>query len=304
MHWKFASQYTSICSELKTRMRNHKLRVQPNSKELVINFNRRAMPETISEHNDPNRVDWTEVPSGPTSASECFSGSAALLIPDESVPRYKLFWPLRGGSFNEADYGDNRSVKDDYAVILESAIKTQLGLHRRNDFAQHGCVFIVPDLYDRTYICTILEMLLRDFGFGKVCFLQESVAASFGAGYSISCIVDIGAQKTSVCCVDEGLCIENSRIKLAYGSADVTELFAKMMLYDHFPLPELDLQRRNEMLALEDVQRKVCSCNETDVTVQLHDLYLRSFGQETVKYQFKTYDEPFLAATVRQIRHP
>lgn len=37
------------------------------------------------------------------------------------------------------------------------------------------------------------------------------MAATFGAGISHACIVDIGAQKTSVCCVDEGMCVAESR---------------------------------------------------------------------------------------------
>ena len=42
-------------------------------------------------------------------------------------------------------------------------------------------------------------------------YAQESLAASFGAGFSQACIVDIGAQKTSICCVEEGMCVAESR---------------------------------------------------------------------------------------------
>ena len=51
----------------------------------------------------------------------------------------------------------------------------------------------------------ILDILMRDLGLGKVCLQQESLSATFGAGYGVACVVDIGAQKTSICCVDEGL---------------------------------------------------------------------------------------------------
>jgi actin-related protein 8 len=33
--------------------------------------------------------------------------------------------------------------------------------------------------------------------------------------------------------VEEGMCIENSRVNLKYGGQDVTETFVKMMLHDH-----------------------------------------------------------------------
>lgn len=277
-------------------MRNNKRRVLPNSKELVVNYNRRTPPETISEHNDPLRIDWTELPNNPKDAPGYFTGKEALRIPDTSNPRYKLFWPLQRGWYNEHDYKEKKALYDDVAAIIEEAIKQQLNLRRKKDWAQYGCVFIVPDLYERQYVVQSLEMLIRDFGFGKVCFIQESLAATFGAGYTSACVVDIGAQKTSICCVEEGMCIDTSRINLKYGGADVTETFIKMMLFDHFPYSDINLNRRYDFLLAEEIKSKFCTMNEADISVQLYDFHLRASGQDTRKYTFKTYDEVLLAA--------
>lgn len=40
---------------------------------------------------------------------------------------------------------------------------------------------------------------------------QESLAATYGAGISNACVVDIGAKVTSIACVDEGMVIYDSR---------------------------------------------------------------------------------------------
>lgn len=40
---------------------------------------------------------------------------------------------------------------------------------------------------------------------------QESLAAIYGAGISNACVVDIGAAKTSIACVDEGLILPDTR---------------------------------------------------------------------------------------------
>lgn len=40
---------------------------------------------------------------------------------------------------------------------------------------------------------------------------QESLAATYGAGISTACVVDIGAVTSSIACVDEGLVISDSR---------------------------------------------------------------------------------------------
>ncbi|KAI9843503.1 MAG: actin-like protein arp8 [Thelocarpon superellum] len=292
---EFAEKFTAMSAQLKKSMRDNKRRLLPNSKELVINYNRRTPPETISEHNDPLRVDWTEVPADPKAVPDFFTGHAALRIPDDSSPRYKLFWPLQLGTYNEADYATKTLLCEDIAVIIEEAMKSELGLRRRKDWAQYSCVFVIPDLYERNYVASSLEMLLRDFNFARVCFIQESLAATFGSGYSTSCIVDIGAQKTSICCVEEGTCLENSRVNLKYGGADVTEAFVKMMLFDYFPYADINLRRRYDFLLAEELKQKFCTMNEADISVQLYDFHLRASGQDTRKYTFKTYDEVLLA---------
>ena len=284
-----------MCADLKIHMRSNKRRVLPNSKELIVNYNKRAPPETISEHNDPLRIDWTEIAANPQDAPGYFTGKEALRIPDKSNPRYKLFWPLRCGWYNETDYREKKDLYGDIATITEEAIKTQLNLRRKREWVQYGCVFIVPDLYERTYVTQTLEMLMRDLGFGKVCFIQESLAATFGAGYTMACVVDVGAQKTSICCVEEGMCIENSRINLKYGGADVTETFMRMMLHDHFPYEDINLKRRYDFLLAEELKTKFCTMNEGDISPQLFDFHLRASGQDTRKYTFKTYDEVLLA---------
>lgn len=295
---QFAQQFTSMSTELKTRMRTNKRRVLPNSKELVVNYNKRTPPERISEHNDPHRTEWTEISSDPALAPDYFTGHAAIRIPDYSSPRYKLSWPLQSGWYNERDYDQRRLLDEDIATILEEAIKNQLGIKSKKSWSQYSCVFVIPDLYERRYVVSGLEMLLRDFGFVRVCLIQESLAATFGAGYSSACVVDIGAQKTSICCVEEGMCLENSRINLKYGGADVTETFVKMLLYDHFPYSDINLKRRYDFLLAEELKQKFCTMNESEISVQLYEFHLRAPGQDTRKYTFKTYDEVILAPMV------
>lgn len=276
-------------------MRANKRKVLPHSKELVVNFNIRTPPETIPEHNDPLRIDWTHIPKDPKEAPDTFTGKEALRIPDDSNPRYKLFWPLERGWYNEREYSNKMYLYEDISTIIEETLKQQLNLPKKRDWVQYSCVFVIPDLYERQYVTQILEMLMRNFGFGRVCFIQESLAATFGAGYTQACVVDIGAQKTSICCVEEGMCIENSRVNLKFGGADVTDTFIRMMLFDHFPYSDINLKRRYDFLVAEELKHKFCTLNEADVGGQVYDFHLRAPGQDTKKFTFRTYDEVFLA---------
>lgn len=49
-----------IKGELKWRMKNAKRRAVPNAESQVIGFNTTAFKETILDHNDPYKVEWTE----------------------------------------------------------------------------------------------------------------------------------------------------------------------------------------------------------------------------------------------------
>lgn len=288
-----------MTADLKARLRRKGVRFVPNTREQAAAWNRKSVPDLIPEHNDTHHIDWTEV--SPSSAPETYTGHAALRIPDTSKPNYKLFWPIRYGTLNERDYDDKGQLMRDYALVIEDALQDQLGMTDKRDRSQYGCVFVIPDLYEKAYVTMILDLLFREFGFGRVCFIQESLSASFGAGITTCCVVDIGAQKTSICCVDEGMCVESSRINLKQGGADVTDAFVKMLLMSHFPYTDLGLTRRHDILLANELKQKYCTLLYSDLAngSQFFEFYLRVFKQDTRFWRFKAYDEVMLAPMVR-----
>ncbi|KAK5169433.1 actin-like protein arp8 [Saxophila tyrrhenica] len=292
---EFAKEYNSMAADFKVSRRTNKRRVLPNSRELVTKWNSTNPPDLISEHNDPLRIDWTEIPVDAREAPDFVVGNAALRIPEKTKPRYRLHWPLQHGWLNEKDYDSRNMLYRDFFLILEESIKTELELTHKKDWNQYSCVFVIPDLYEKVFVSKILEELLRDFNFQRVCFMQESIAASFGAGFSTACIVDMGAQKTSICCVEDGMCIEDCRINLKYGGFDVTDTFVRMMVFDRFNYMDFNLMKRHDFLLAEELKEKYTTLSDENITVQLYDFHLRAHGQETRKYSFKIYDEGMLA---------
>lgn len=294
---EWAKKYNKQCSDLKVDMRANKRKVLPNSKELVVNYNRRADPEVIPVHNDPLQVEWTDIKSldDPNSVASCFIGNQAQRVPDDSKPKFKLWWPMQHGWFNEDDYTNEEHLYDDFETLLDKALRQELGLNRNSAWKHYSCVFVIPDLYDKKYVEQALRSCMVWFEFNKICFIQESMAATFGAGYTQACVVDVGAQKTSITCVEDGLCIDESRINLKYGGYDVTETFVKMLLFDSFPYADINLRRRYDFLLAEELKMKHCTMTQADISVQLYQFHLRAPNQPTKKYQFKTYDEVILA---------
>lgn len=292
--FQFAKDYNNMATEFKTFRRVNKRRVLPNSRELVWNWNSRNPPDVIPRHNDPIEIDWTDVSDAP----DFVTGRKALRIPDESSPRYRLYRPWQCGQLNEKEYKNKNLLYIDLFTIIREAIIAEVGATRKKDWNQYSCVFIIPDLYEKTVVTQVLHELLMDFNFQRVCFMQESLAATFGAGYSSSCIVDVGAQKTSICCVEDGMCIEDSRVNLKYGGDDVTETFIKMMLFDKLNYNEMNLNRRHDYILAEELKQKFCTLSDDHISVQLYEFHVRAFGQNTRKYSFKTYDEVMLAPMV------
>lgn len=292
---EFAKKFAKQSNDLKVDMRANKRKVLPNSKELVVNYNRRTPPEKIPEHNDPSRIEWTDTS---TNKDGWFFGSAAQRIMDSSDPKYRLFWPIQHGWLNEKESDGILNTHFLFHVldeILENAFRKDLAIASWGELKKYSVVFVIPDLYDKRYVEEVLELFMKTYEVDKICFLQEGLAASFGAGYTNACIVDVGAQKTSICCVEDGMVIEDSRINLKYGGFDVTETFIKMMLFDQFPYDEINLLRRYDFLLAEELKINFCTMNQSEISVQLYNFHLRAPNQPTRKYQFKTYDEVILA---------
>lgn len=293
---EFTKKFTTISNDLKTDMRANKRKVLPNSKELVVNYNRKVAPEQIPEHNDPSRVEWTSIHDDKNQdITTSFTGLSAQRIPDDSNPKYKMFWPIQHGYLNEKDYHTDTALLDDFESIIESALRNELGLKSSVSWEEYSVVVVIPDLYDKRYVEELLQICLKFIEFKQVAFIQEGLAATYGAGYSMTCVVDIGAQKTSISCVEDGMVIEDSRINLKYGGYDVTETFTKMMIYDHFPYGDINLMRRYDFLLAEELKINFCTMNQAEISVQLYNFHLRTPNQPTRKYNFKTYDEVILA---------
>ena len=71
-----------------------------------------------------------------------------------------------------------------------------------------ACVVLaMPDLFDRRLGSQLLSILLEPSGlhFKAAILHEEAACAAFGAGGNAACVVDIGHERTSVCCVDEGM---------------------------------------------------------------------------------------------------
>ncbi|KAL1918111.1 uncharacterized protein VTP21DRAFT_3377 [Calcarisporiella thermophila] len=272
--------------EIKQRMKAAKRKAVSNANAQVVGFNKSVEPEIIEDHNDPYKVEWTDLDDSP----EYLIGEKALRLPDTAMNRYKLVYPFKHGGFNEHDYDSVKALIADVETIWTEAIKEELEIDPK-DLKKCNAVLVIPDLYNKSYVCELITLLLRYIGFQAVLIQQESVCATFGAGISAACVVDIGAQTTSVGCVEDGMCISASRVSLTYGGDDITQFFVNLLKKNQFPYGELQLSLPYGWKLAEELKERFCTINEAEISVQVGDFYVRVPRQRTRKYQFKLYDE-------------
>lgn len=174
-----------------------------------------------------------------------------------------------------------------------------VGDHRRQKeltaIQNFNVAIVVPDTFDHGYLCEVVTMLLRYMNFKGVIVQQESTCATYGAGVSSAVVVDIGAQKTNIICIEDGVCQVDSRISMSLGGDDITKTFASFLLNNKFPYADIDLNQTFDWRLAEELKEKWCTMNEADISVQVYDFFARTPFKPTLKYQCKVYDEVFLA---------
>ncbi|KAJ2798896.1 actin-like protein arp8, partial [Coemansia guatemalensis] len=280
---------TMLRTALKQHQRLSKRKVAPNAYSQVLTYNRRATPEVIQDHNDPFRIEWlssSEIKEDPVVGEEALR----IADPDEFIIRY----PIRNGCFNVEEYASIEEVLGDIEAIWTHAIETELKINRR-DLAGFGVVLAIPDIYNRLEVILLAEVLLRRIGFQQLLVQQSSALVTFGAGFSSACVVDVGAQKTSVCCVEDGYCAQESRVTTMYGGDDITRFLFNLFMRSKFPYREASLQRMHDWNMVNELRERFCTLNLSDVNIRLHNFFVRLPDQQTRKYSFKTYDEGYQA---------
>ncbi|KAI0330934.1 actin-like ATPase domain-containing protein [Cubamyces sp. BRFM 1775] len=284
----FDAKVAAITVSLRDRMRFYKLRVTPDAARIATSFNEQFKPEVIPEANDPYHVDWIHSSDEPYHV-----GEKALRLANPEEMGYVVRWPIYGGNFNTRDYPSSQVIYNDIETIFREALKLK-GVEP-NMYKDYSVVLVIPDYYDRLYVEALVRILLVDMGFKQFCAQQESLAATYGAGISNACVVDMGAVKTSIACVDDGLVIADTRMVLSMGGNDITEFLHVLLEKISFPYRDLNLARSYDWHVMEDLKARICTLAEGDVALNLYDFYVRRPGKPTEKYGLRAYDEIILA---------
>jgi len=181
---------------------------------------------------------------------------------------------------------------------------------------QYRVVLIIPDVYNRNHVKYLIDLLLNSMHFEGCIVIHEgicdiyienaninyclnskltAVCASFGAGLSFACVVDVGDQKTSICCVEDGFSSRNTRLTLDYGGSDITQLFYYLLKQRGFPYSECKPESRIGGMLLQELKEKFCHLNLDICGPQQKQFQVIIPDQPILNYTFLVGDECLLA---------
>ncbi|XP_020084523.1 actin-related protein 9 isoform X2 [Ananas comosus] len=209
---------------------------------------------------------------------EFIMGEEALKIPPTAP--YCVRRPLRRGHFNISHHYSSQQVCEDLSAIwnwiLVEKLKIQLA-----DRNLYSAILVLPETFDSREIKEMLSIVLRDLRFSTAVVHQEGLAAAFGNGLSTACVVNIGAQVTSVICIEDGVALPSTNVNLPYGGEDISRCLLWIQQH-HQTWPPVHTNPMNkpvDMLMLNKLKESYCQIREGEFDAVA---VVNSFDQEHV----------------------
>lgn len=93
---------------------------------------------------------------------------------------------------------------------------------------------------------------------------------------SYACVVDVGHEKVSIGCVEDGISLPNTRVRLGYGGADITQTFHWLLQKCAFPYIQCDpFKSRLDAFLMQKLKHDfchlhfdVCGCYEKSFVIR------------------------------------
>ncbi|BBN00684.1 hypothetical protein Mp_2g01170 [Marchantia polymorpha subsp. ruderalis] len=210
-------------------------------------------------------------------------GEEALRIP--ATEPYVLRRPICRGRFNICPRYSLQQVLDDMFFIWNWVLTEKLSLDAETR-QQFSVVLVIPDTLDNREIKELLTIVLKDLKFRAAVIHQECVTATFGNGISSACVVNMGAQITSIVCIEDGVALPSTRIVLPFGGEDISRcLLWVQRRWQTWPRIDTDpLHDSLDLQMLERIKEERCVIVEGEQQAVV-DIYYRQAGHPTRAYK-------------------
>ncbi|XP_004524931.1 actin-related protein 8 [Ceratitis capitata] len=259
----------------------------------IATFNRRSIPECIAEGENCERI---KNKSNNSIECEKLFDKDILMLREEETYAYNIHFPMRRGELNihKGVGGSTAAVISNMETIWSYALNEHLNI-KRDSLPQYSAVLVTSDIYNRSHLRELTTLLLQRLRFRSCFLLQDHVAATFGAGLSYACVVDIGDQKCSISCVEDGISHPETRVRLSYGGGDVTQVFLNLLRKCSFPYKECDVEKDYADAALlMNLKERFCHLTLDVCGAQERSFEVKKWNKR-MKYTLQIGDECVVA---------
>uniref|UniRef100_A0A1J3GRF1 Actin-related protein 9 n=1 Tax=Noccaea caerulescens TaxID=107243 RepID=A0A1J3GRF1_NOCCA len=195
---------------------------------------------------------------------EMIFGEEAMKI--SSKEPYCVHRPIRRGHFNVSPHYSAQQVSEDMVAIWDWVLLEKLNIVH-NERNKYSAVLVVPGTFDSREIKEMLTIVLRDLRFNSAVVHQEGLSAIFGNGLSTACIVNMGAQTSTVVCIEDGVSMPNTEKVLPFGGEDICRCLLWIQRHNqNWPQIRTDvLGKPIDMLMLNQLKESYCDIKEGDL---------------------------------------
>lgn len=229
--------------------------------ESSSSMNHGIVNESVGQHED---TDIKELNSSERKFREFICGEEALRV--SPTEPYCIHRPIRRGHLNISQHYPMQQVLEDLYAIWDWILTEKLHIPR-SERNLYSAILVLPESFDNREIKEMLSIVLRDLRFTSAVVHQEGLAAVFGNGLSTACVVNMGAQVTSVICVEDGVALPNTEKILPFGGEDISRcLLWTQRLHQTWPQIHTDiLTKPMDLLMLNRVKESYCEIKEGEI---------------------------------------
>lgn len=259
----------------------------------LSDLNHKVRPSVISKSDNNDIQKWTKVDA----ETKVIVGSEVLSL-KETDP-YHIHWPFRRGQLNihSGLGGSLRCVLANISIIWSTVIQTLLQVDLK-EIESYKAVLIIPDVYNRSHIKELINLLFNEIGFGNVLVHHEAVCALFGAGLTFATVVDVGDQKTSIACVEDAFSPRCARLTLDYGGSDITQFFYHLLKQRSFPYSDIKPNSRLGGLLLQELKESFCHLDLNISGLKERFFYVKIPEYSVLRYNIHLGDECLVAPLI------
>ncbi|GAV82380.1 Actin domain-containing protein [Cephalotus follicularis] len=220
--------------------------------------NKNVTNESVGQ---PEGTNSTELSLSEHKFREFICGEEALII--SPTEPYCLRRPIRRGHFNVSLHYPVQQVLEDLLTIWDWVLIEKLHIPH-SERILYSAILVLPETFDNREIKEILSIVLRDLRFSSAVVHQEGLAAVFGNGLSTACVVNMGAQVTSVICIEDGVTLPNTEKTLPFGGEDISRcLLWTQRHHQTWPQIRTDiLTKPVDLLMLNRLKESYCEIKE------------------------------------------